>query len=247
MNSVSKSKIQKSNKSIENNHKKKDLEYPERLIDSKVVAASNILQLDIQVLCEWLKSQCYVSSQAKYTLLRAIIEYELNPLNEEIILIESNHQDQSAWPFITVDGWIKLINKHPQFCGIEFTSPSEEERHPEWMECSIYRHDRIKPITIREYLVEVVTDQALWKDRPNRMLRYRAMAQCAKLAFGICVPDYPLVAKNKSQSNKSSKIEVKLNLANPDRISLIKEILNDGGDSTQIKTPIELYKKRKGN
>lgn len=234
MNSAANSKVQKNNKATKNDHQKdQDQAYLEVLIDSNLQAAGKTLQIDAHVLSAWLRSKLPLSSLAKYAFLRAIIEYELNPFNEEIILIEPGQQDQSAWPFITVDGWIKLINKHPQFCGIEFTSPSEiKEMHPEWMECSIYRHDRIRAITIREYFTEVVTEQAIWKDRPNRMLRYRAMAQCAKLAFGICVPDYPLVTKNKSQPNKSNKNEVKPNFANTDRISLIKEILSYAGDSS---------------
>ena len=208
-------------------NKDQNLEFPEELLDNNLKAAANTLQIDLQTLSAWLKLQQNLSSLAKYTLLRAISEYELNPFNDEIILIKSKNLDQSAWPFITVDGWIKLINKHPQFCGIEFTGPYEEGgKHLEWMECAIYRNDRIKPITIREYLVEVVTDQAIWKDLPNRMLRHRTMAQCAKLAFGICVADAPISLKSKSESRKPISGQAKFKIANPDRVSTLKKLLN---------------------
>ena len=228
MNTVASSKAQKNNKAPANNHKKdQDLTFLEGLLNTNLKAAANILQIDIQTLCGWIKSQHHLSSLAKYTLLRAIIDYDLNPFKEEIILIESNQQDQSTWPFITIEGWIKLINQHPQFCGIEFTSPSEEEeKHPEWMECSIYRHDRIKPITIREYLVEVVTEQAIWKERPHRMLRYRTMAQCAKLAFGICIADSPNYGKPQIESRITNRGEAKFKLVSPDRVSTLKELLS---------------------
>jgi len=226
------SKAQKNKKPVAV-HPKKDqnLEFPEELLDNNLKAAANTLQIDLQTLSTWLKLQQNLSSLAKYTLLRAISEYELNPFNDEIILIESKNLGQSAWPFITVDGWIKLINQHPQFCGIEFTGSYEQGgKHLEWMECAIYRNDRIKPIIIREYLVEVVTDQAIWKDRPHRMLRHRTMAQCAKLAFGICVADSPIHLKSKSESRKPISGQAKFKIANPDRVSTLKKLLNDANN-----------------
>lgn len=154
---------------------------PEEILENSLRAAATTLKIDALSLGGWLKQHQPISQVAKYNLLRVISEYELNPFNEEVILLDSNQLDQSRWPFITVDGWIKLINQHPQFCGIEFMQPQKDEgRELEWMECTIYRKDRIRPITVREYLIEVITDQAIWKERPNRMLRYRAMAQCAK-------------------------------------------------------------------
>jgi hypothetical protein len=53
------------------------------------------------------------------------------------------------------------------------------------MECTIYRHDRILPIIVKEYLDEVKTDQLYWQQMPRRMLRHRVIQQCARLAFGI--------------------------------------------------------------
>jgi len=237
MNTPTNSKAQK-NKKLVVIHQRKDIdiEFPEELLDNNLKTAANTLQIDLQTLSAWLKSKKHLSSLAKYTLLRAISEYELNPFNEEIILIKSKNLGQSAWPFITVDGWIKLINQHPQFCGIEFTGSYEQGgKHLEWMECAIYRNDRIKPITVREYLAEVVTDQAIWQDRPNRMLRYRAMAQCAKLAFGICVADSPIHLKSKSESRKPISGQAKFKIANPDRINTLKEILQIPKQPANIK------------
>ena len=56
---------------------------------------------------------------------------------------------------------------------------------PTWMECTIYRNDRILPIVIKEYLEEVRTDHLSWHQMPRRMLRHRVIQQCARLAFGI--------------------------------------------------------------
>jgi hypothetical protein len=58
-----------------------------------------------------------------------------------------------------------------------------------WMGCTIYRTDRIKPIEVKEYFTEMKTEHAAWQQMPRRMLRHRAMQQCARLAFGITVPE----------------------------------------------------------
>jgi hypothetical protein len=57
------------------------------------------------------------------------------------------------------------------------------------MGCAIYRTDRVKPIEVKEYFSEMKTEHAAWQQMPRRMLRYRAMQQCARLAFGIAVPE----------------------------------------------------------
>jgi len=227
MNTMASTKAQKNKKSKDTDTKNNEgRDLPEEILENSLMAAAATLKIDVLSLGVWLKQHQPISQVAKYNLLRVISEYELNPFNEEVILLDSNQLNQSRWPFITVDGWIKLINQHPQFCGIEFTGPLEEGgKHLEWIECSIYRKDRIKPITIREYLVEVATDQAIWKDRPNRMLRYRAMAQCAKLAFGICIADTPVAFKSKSESKKPISGQAKFKITNLDRINTLKEIL----------------------
>ena len=120
--------------------------------------------------------------------MRLIAEYRLHPRADEIDLIQF---EERRWQvFITVNGWAKLINAHPAFCGIEFSEASElEEGVPLWMGCAIYRTDRVKPIEVKEYFTEMKTEHAAWQQMPRRMLRHRAMQQCARLAFGITVPE----------------------------------------------------------
>jgi hypothetical protein len=54
-----------------------------------------------------------------------------------------------------------------------------------WIECTIWRKDRGKPVTIREYLDECLRDTGPWKSHPRRMLRHKAIIQCARVAFGF--------------------------------------------------------------
>lgn len=114
--------------------------------------------------------------------------YRLNPL--------LGHLDWELLPdtgyeiFITIDGWITLIHQETSFAGITFTQSGEtEDGVPLWMECSIYRTNLIQPITVREYYAELKTEHPIWERMPRRMLRHKTLQQCARLAFGIAVPE----------------------------------------------------------
>ena len=121
------------------------------------------------------------------TLLRVAKQYELDPLQEEVLLTQYDAHWQVS---ISVDGWIKLINRHPAFAGMSFIeSPETDQGLPLWMECTIHRSDRPISTTIREYLAEVRYDSDIWKKMPRRMLRHRVLQQCARLAIGISEMD----------------------------------------------------------
>ena len=139
-------------------------------------------------LTAWLSQYPQLSEVSQETCLRLIAEYRLNPRADEIDLVQF---EEGRWQvFITVNGWAKLINAHPAFCGIEFSEASElEEGVPLWIGCAIYRTDRVKPIVVKEYFSEMKTEHVAWQQMPRRMLRHRAMQQCARLAFGITVPE----------------------------------------------------------
>ena len=139
-------------------------------------------------LTTWFSQYPQLSEVSQETCLRLIAEYRLNPRADELDLVQF---EEGCWQvFITVNGWAKLINAHPAFCGIEFSEASElEEGVPLWMGCAIYRTDRIKPIEVKEYFTEMKTEHIAWQQMPRRMLRHRAMQQCARLAFGITVPE----------------------------------------------------------
>ena len=139
-------------------------------------------------LTTWLSQYPQLSEVSQETCLRLIAEYRLNPRADEIDLVQF---EEGRWQvFITVNGWAKLINAHPAFCGIEFSEASElDQGVPLWMGCAIYRTDRVRPIEVKEYFTEMKTEHAAWQQMPRRMLRHRAMQQCARLAFGITVPE----------------------------------------------------------
>ena len=94
---------------------------------------------------------------------------------------------------VGVDGWGKIINSHPQFDGMKFveSTPGDDEL-PLYIECTIYRKDRRVATSIREYMYEAHTGQGAWLTHPRRMLRHKAMVQCARACFvlgGVYEPD----------------------------------------------------------
>lgn len=165
---------------------------PQQTLPACLLQAINniviILQLEKAELALWLEDYVHLPPRVLLHFLHQIRKYRLDPLSNEIILFKNPEGQYQT--LITIDGWMKLINQDPQFAGMTFKeSPELELGIPLWMECSIYRHDRILPITVKEYSAEIKTEHLLWKTMPRRMLRHRSIQQCARLAFSIHIAD----------------------------------------------------------
>jgi hypothetical protein len=118
-------------------------------------------------------------------LLLTAKQHSLNPLNREIFMLGSC--SEAPPPIVVgVDGWSKIMNSHPQFAGVQFQESAESSGGiPNWIECEIYRHDRVVPLKVREYFEEARSDHMAWITHPRRMLRHKCMVQCARIAFGL--------------------------------------------------------------
>ena len=158
------------------------------LIEQYSQAACQKLGIDQDLWVEHHSAYSNAPAKAQLNYYVYIAQYGFNPLFQEIIL--AKHPNQSWQVFITVDGWSAYMNQHPQFSGISFEESEERiDDVAKWIQCTIYRHDRAVPITVREYYAEVKSDHLSWEQKPRRMLRHRAMNQCARLAFGISLPE----------------------------------------------------------
>lgn len=154
------------------------------LLDEQIPVIADQLKIKAEYLRSWLESFENATVASQFSLLHLIERYSLDPLLDEVDLVQ--YEDQSWQAIITPQGYARLINACPQFKGISYTySDAEENVISSWIECAIYRSDRDGPITIREYYAEVKRDSAIWQKMPRRMLRNRAFQQCAKLALGI--------------------------------------------------------------
>lgn len=117
-------------------------------------------------------------SDAQMTALLVVAnQYGLNPWTREIYAFPD--RNNGIVPVVGVDGWSRIINSNPSFDGMDFEQDNES------CTCIIYRKDRAHPVKVTEYLSECRRDVAPWKSHPRRMLRHKAMIQCARLAFGF--------------------------------------------------------------
>lgn len=121
-------------------------------------------------------------SDAQLTALLIIAnEYGLNPWTKEIYAYPDKYK--GIVPVVGVDGWIRIVNEHQQFDGMEFVATPDE------VTCTIYRKDRSRPTVITEYMKECARGTDPWRQMPRRMLRHKALMQCARVAFGFALYD----------------------------------------------------------
>jgi phage recombination protein Bet len=131
-------------------------------------------------LLETLKATAFKGqvSDAQMTALMVVAnQYGLNPWTKEIYAFPD--RNNGIVPVVGVDGWSRIINNHPAFDGIDF------EQDEESCTCIIFRKDRNHPTKVTEWMAECRRDGVgPWKSHPKRMLRHKALIQCARMAFG---------------------------------------------------------------
>jgi len=110
-------------------------------------------------------------------------EYNLNPLTKEIYAFPA--KGGGIQPIVGIDGWVRIINENPQFDGATFDDHLDSNGNIVSITCTIFRKDRTNPIKVTEYLNECKGNTDPWKRWPIRMLRHKALIQCARYAFGF--------------------------------------------------------------
>lgn len=141
--------------------------------------------LDPQAFAATVMRTCFdvaVTKEQFLAFLMVANEYGLNPLTKEI---HGFAKGGKVVPIVGVDGWIRLINQHPQHDGMEYEDHRNENGVVEAITCIIYRKDRTHAMKVTEYLSECKMDTSTWKKWPTRMLRHKATIQCARLAYGF--------------------------------------------------------------
>ena len=126
-------------------------------------------------------------------------EYGLNPFTKELYAYPD--KQGGIVPVVSVDGWARIINSNSAMNGIAFRyaekteTPPHGKECPIWIECTISRKDRDKPITVREYLDECYrppfkrddgsVTPGPWQTHTKRFLRHKTLIQCSRIAFGF--------------------------------------------------------------
>ena len=129
-----------------------------------------------------LKATCFkgdVTNEQMMALTIVANQYQLNPFTKELYAFPD--KSGGIVPVVGVDGWARIINEHPQFDGMEFVMSADGSE----CVCRIYRKDRAHAIEVVEYLAECKRNTDPWRTSPRRMLRHKAMIQCARYAFGF--------------------------------------------------------------
>lgn len=143
--------------------------------------------MDRVVLAETLKKTIFPNGQATNEQLAAFVavahQYGLNPFLKEIYAFPT--KGGGVMPIVSVDGWIKLINRHPEFDWMDMEEVASDDGKPFSCTCTIKRKDRERPTVITEYYAECKRDAEPWRMMPHRMLRHKALKECGRYAFGF--------------------------------------------------------------
>jgi len=142
------------------------------------------LNVDAAKLNSTLKATVFKGATDDELLALVVVanEYRLNPLTKEIYAFPA--KGGGIVPVVSIDGWVSMVNDHPKMDGMEFEHHHDDGGKLQAITCRLYRKDRSRPIEVTEYLSECRRNTEPWK-MENRMLRHKALMQCARYAFGF--------------------------------------------------------------
>ena len=135
-------------------------------------------------LLETLKNTVFRGASNDELLALVVVsnEYGLNPLTKEIYAFPA--KGGGIVPVVSIDGWLRMMNDHPQFDGIDYEFEHDEQGKLISCTSIIHRKDRAHPTRVTEYLAECRRNTEPWK-MERRMLRHKATIQGARVAFGF--------------------------------------------------------------
>lgn len=150
---------------------------------SVIASLASKLDVDPAKLYPMLKRTCFAACRTDDEFMAMCMvanTYGLNPVLKEIYAFQSG-RNGAVVPIVGVDGWTRIINSHPAIDGIEFDEPEDGSR------CTavIYRKDRQHPVKVTEWMDVCKGSTPPWLKWPRRMLRHKALIQCARIAFGF--------------------------------------------------------------
>lgn len=124
-----------------------------------------------------------VSNEQVAAFLIVADQYALNPFIKEIYAFPG--KGGGIVPIVSIDGWNTIINRQPQYDGVEFKDELNADGSVMAITAKIFRKDRSHPTMVTEYMGECRRGTDPWKSHPTRMLRHKALIQCARYAFGL--------------------------------------------------------------
>ncbi len=154
-----------------------------RKASALAVMASRV-NVDPEKLLVTLKDTVFQKATNSELLALVVVanEYGLNPFLKEIYAFPA--KGGGIVPVVSIDGWISMINRQSSLDGIEFSFQGEPAK-PVSCTCVIHIKGRSHPVSVTEYFDECFRSTEPWKTMPMRMLRHKALIQCARVAFGF--------------------------------------------------------------
>ena len=152
-------------------------------VSALAVMASKI-NVDPAKLHQTLKATVFKGASDEELLALVVVAntYGLNPLLKELYAFPA--KGGGIVPVVSIDGWVSMVNNHPAMDGMEFEEHYSEAGKLEAITCKLWRKDRNRPIMVTEHLSECRRNTEPWK-MEHRMLRHKALMQCARYAFGF--------------------------------------------------------------
>ncbi len=153
---------------------------------SLIVTMASRYGMEADIFQSTVQKTCMPSGASKEEFVAFLMvanEHGLNPVTREIYAFPK--KDGGIQPIVGIDGWMTLINSHPQSDGMEFDDLFDDKNNLQGITCRIYRKDRARPTQVTEYMDECKRSTAPWQQWPARMLRHKAAIQCARYAFGF--------------------------------------------------------------
>ena len=157
---------------------------PAAMTQSVLQSMATRYHTDSAKLLDTLKNTAFKGATNEQLMALCIVadQYRLNPFTKEIYAFPDS-KTGGIVPVVGIDGWLRIINDHPQYDGMEVDGDNEK------CTVTIHRKDRKHPTTATEYMVECRRKTQPWDSHPARMLRHKAIIQCARMAFGFALKD----------------------------------------------------------
>lgn len=159
----------------------KQITTAEQTKPSALAVMANRVSVDPAKLLATLRETVFKGSNESELLALVVVanEYGLNPFLKEIYAFPA--KGGGIAPIVSIDGWIKIVNRQQNLDGIELVVSEDGEE----CTCRIFLKDRSHPVEVTEYLAECRRNTEPWKQMPKRMLRHKALIQAARVAFGF--------------------------------------------------------------
>lgn len=154
-----------------------------------LVDLAKMLKVNPKKLVNQLKKTVFKSCKTDEEFMAGVIvsrEYGLNPFTNQIYIFPA--KGGGVIPVIPIDGWIHIINNQKKYNGLKSIEHYDDKAKGgvKAITCEIHIKGRDFPVVVTEYMDECfMPNKEPWKKWPVRMLRHKAIIQCARVAFGL--------------------------------------------------------------